>query len=291
MTDLRQNFQYMALAVFVAYRALKNGETPVACVFVNEITGAILSFGCNDTNRSLNGTRHAEFVAVDKIFEENHLFGCTSEKVRAFFEHVTLYVTIEPCVMCALALEQIGVRKVFFGASNDRFGGNGTVLKVQKDSSYLAIGGIMRVEAIHLLRNFYIQENLLAPVPKSKKNKDIDGKGFPDNLTFSRYLSSEEFIKQFGLERFDQFYPGPSQDRELTPRWQTGYTLAYVLSREIIMGIPSLESLYPCASVTIEEDVHALEVMLPRITADGTVMWATELEHKKRKLEDGLISA
>ncbi|EDP43899.1 hypothetical protein MGL_2112 [Malassezia globosa CBS 7966] len=42
----------------------------------------------------------------------------------------TLYVTIEPCLMCASALRQIGIQRVVFGAGNERFGGNGTVLPI-----------------------------------------------------------------------------------------------------------------------------------------------------------------
>ena len=42
----------------------------------------------------------------------------------------TLYVTVEPCIMCASALRQLGIREVFYGCDNDRFGGCGSVLGV-----------------------------------------------------------------------------------------------------------------------------------------------------------------
>ena len=48
----------------------------------------------------------------------------------------TLYVTTEPCLMCASALRQIGIQRVVFGAGNERFGGNGTVLPIH--SRYVA---------------------------------------------------------------------------------------------------------------------------------------------------------
>ncbi len=44
-----------------------------------------------------------------------------------------LYVTIEPCIMCAAALSLVGIKKVYFGARNDRFGGTGTVVSVHKE--------------------------------------------------------------------------------------------------------------------------------------------------------------
>lgn len=43
-----------------------------------------------------------------------------------------LYVTVEPCVMCASALRQLGIRRVFFGCANDRFGGCGSVLWINQ---------------------------------------------------------------------------------------------------------------------------------------------------------------
>jgi len=88
-----------------------------------------------------------------------------------------LYVTVEPCIMCASALRQLGIQEVFYGCDNDRFGGCGSVLGVNeqlghpKHPSYSANGGLRREEAILLLRRFYMTENQNAPVPKSKANR------------------------------------------------------------------------------------------------------------------------
>ena len=78
--------------------------------------------------------------------------------------HTTdLYVTVEPCVMCASALRQFGIRSVYFGCLNDRFGGTGGVMTVHMDEGvdppYPVYGGLFREEAIMLLRRFYVQEN------------------------------------------------------------------------------------------------------------------------------------
>jgi pyrimidine deaminase RibD-like protein len=79
------------------------------------------------------------------------------------FKECDLYVTIEPCIMCASLLRQYEIRKVYFGASNDRFGGTGGVLNIHKDGCpephYEVSGGWLREEAIMLLRGFYVQEN------------------------------------------------------------------------------------------------------------------------------------
>lgn len=283
--DLGKHFRNMALAVFVAIRALQNGETPVACVFIHEPSQTVLSYGCNDTNRSLNGTRHAEFMGIDEILEKNSLLGASPDKIASFFRDVTLYVTIEPCVMCALALQHIGVGKVYFGAANDRFGGNGTVIRAQSNS-YLSFGGILRPEAISLLRNFYIQENDSAPVPKVKKNKDIEGKDFPENLKFAKYVTENEFATEMGQERLARFYYKPNPSEEFTPQFGEGYNFKDMLTEKDVKRIPDLPLLYPGLACDIVKDINTLVDVLPKVGDHGVVSLESDPELKKRKLEN-----
>ena len=92
-----------------------------------------------------------------------------------------VYVTVEPCIMCASALRQFQIKAVYFGCSNNRFGGTGGVLSIHSeyvrtqlhslqtrliliaspsvDPPYPSYGGFFREEAIMLLRRFYVQEN------------------------------------------------------------------------------------------------------------------------------------
>lgn len=95
----------------------------------------------NDTNRSLNvrsqdvqfriacsmsrqGTRHAEFLAIDQVLNTHP---------PSVFRETDLYVTVEPCIMCASLLRQYNIRAVYFGCSNDRFGGTGGVLSIHSE--------------------------------------------------------------------------------------------------------------------------------------------------------------
>jgi len=146
--------------------ALQTNEVPVGCVFVH--SNKIIGRGMNATNRTCNGTRHAEFIAIDHILS-------SSAYGPEILKECDLYVTIEPCIMCASLLRQIGVRKVYFGGGNERFGGTGGVLNVQRgngrvaeedgkmdednDGDYKVSGGWLREEAIVLLRKFYVQDN------------------------------------------------------------------------------------------------------------------------------------
>lgn len=97
---------------------------------------------------------------------------------KSIIRECVLYVTVEPCVMCASLLRQLGIKKVFFGAVNDKFGGTGGVFSIHKNAGpldgepdaprgdggsvepgYEVEGGWGRDDAVGLLRRFYVQEN------------------------------------------------------------------------------------------------------------------------------------
>ncbi|KAI5356927.1 putative cytidine and deoxycytidylate deaminase domain, APOBEC/CMP deaminase, zinc-binding protein [Septoria linicola] len=167
---------FMRQAIGMAEFALASDETPVGCVFVHE--GKIIGRGINGTNASLNGTRHAEFVALAEIM---------SKHPQSILHDTDLYVTVEPCIMCGSALRQYGIRAVYFGCLNDRFGGCGGVMNVHSDpgidSGFPCYGGLFREEAIMLLRRFYVQENEKAPDPKPKKNRELKTEILPVTVT------------------------------------------------------------------------------------------------------------
>lgn len=69
-------------------------------------------------------TRHCEFVAIDSLQKRR----CTTAAASAaLLRGCELYVSCEPCVMCASALAQLHIERVYFGCHNERFGGNGSV--------------------------------------------------------------------------------------------------------------------------------------------------------------------
>lgn len=72
-------------------------------------------------------TQHAELEAIDSILADKAL---TPRNVQHPLFETTLYVTVEPCIMCASALRQLGIKDVYYGCHNDRFGGCGSVLGV-----------------------------------------------------------------------------------------------------------------------------------------------------------------
>jgi tRNA-specific adenosine deaminase 2 len=144
--------------------ALREGEVAVGCALVHSASGVVVAKGFNHTNRDHHALSHAEFVAVEALRET------VPGGLQSLSEY-ELYVTVEPCMMCAamLALNKIG--HVFYGCSNPRFGGNGGVLSVQ-GGAYCSCGGREATKAVALLQTFYEQENDAAPDHK-RRRKDV----------------------------------------------------------------------------------------------------------------------
>ena len=164
-TDEREYF--MRLALEQAETALNNEEVPVGCVFINQ-KREILAKGYNKTNETLNGTEHAELVAIkDALYNR--------KMDPSVFENSILFVSCEPCIMCAAAISKMKISEVYFGCSNDRFGGNGSILCVHNDPAlnqgqgYAIHPGILKDEAISIFQRFYDTENRRAPDNKRRR--------------------------------------------------------------------------------------------------------------------------
>ncbi|KAL8186590.1 UNVERIFIED_CONTAM: tRNA-specific adenosine deaminase 2 [Gekko kuhli] len=136
---------WMDRAINMAKEALGNGEVPVGCLMVynNEIIGK----GKNEVNETKNATRHAEMVAIDEVIDWCHQHKKDPEEV---FQHTVLYVTVEPCIMCAAALRIMNTGE-----------------------SFQCIPGYRSEEAVEMLKTFYRQENPNAPKSKVRKKESV----------------------------------------------------------------------------------------------------------------------
>ncbi|KAH0651702.1 hypothetical protein KY284_031614 [Solanum tuberosum] len=166
----KETFEFMKLALEQANDALANLEVPVGCVFVED--GEVIASGRNRTTETRNATRHAEMEAIDFLVQQWQKNGLSPLEVSERFSKCILYVTCEPCIMCAAALSYLGIKEAYYGCANDKFGGCGSVLSLHTSSSNLptselasskkgfkCTGGIMASEAVSLLRCFYEQGN------------------------------------------------------------------------------------------------------------------------------------
>jgi tRNA(adenine34) deaminase len=105
---------YMARALELAAAAGEVGEAPIGCVIVDE-TGAVIAEGANAPIASHDPTAHAEIVALRKA-------AAALQNYR-LAPNLTLYVTLEPCAMCAGAISHARIARLVYGASDPKGGG------------------------------------------------------------------------------------------------------------------------------------------------------------------------
>ena len=138
----------MQAALAEARTAAEAGEVPIGAAVVHE--GAIVARGQNRVLRDVDPTAHAEMVAMRAAATElgnYRLNGCT------------LYVTLEPCAMCAGAMIHARLDKLVFAATDPKAGACGSVLSVlnhpKLNHQMWADRGILAEESAELLRNFF----------------------------------------------------------------------------------------------------------------------------------------
>jgi tRNA(adenine34) deaminase len=163
------NIIYMKEAIKEAKKAAKIGEVPIGCVIVYE--DKIIARGYNKRNTKKTTLAHAELLAIQKA----------SKKLGDWrLENCTMYVTLEPCQMCAGAIIQARMKEVVVGAMNPKAGCAGSVLNIlqMKEFNHQAelITGILEEECKKVLQDFFI--NLRT---KNKLEKE-ENKRFSENL-------------------------------------------------------------------------------------------------------------
>ncbi|KAI3997286.1 hypothetical protein MKX01_009130 [Papaver californicum] len=168
---------FMDLAIEQAKIALNSLEVPVGCVIVEG--EKVIASGRNRTNETRNATRHAEMEATDYLLEQWKKNGLSKKEIGIRFSKCDLYVTCEPCIMCASAISFLGIKAVYYGCANDKFGGCGSILSLHSRNTehlpsggasemkgcFTCKGGVMASEAVSLFRSFYDQGNPNAPKP------------------------------------------------------------------------------------------------------------------------------
>jgi len=140
--------EFMAMALELAETAAAMGETPVGALVVQ--AGKIIGRGYNRVEIEKDPTAHAEIVALREATR-------TAGDWR--LPEATVYVTLEPCIMCAAAMLHARVKRLVYGARDDRWGGVGSLFDLSHDPrinhELEVISGVMKEEAAELLRKFY----------------------------------------------------------------------------------------------------------------------------------------
>jgi tRNA(adenine34) deaminase len=144
----RGDEDYMAMALREAARAWEEDEVPVGAVVV--LDGRVIGKGHNQRERLNDPTAHAEMIAIT----------AAAEAIGSWrLEGATLYVTLEPCPMCAGALVNARIERVVFGAEDPKAGACGTLFNIPEDERLnhrlKVVGGILAEEGGEILTSYF----------------------------------------------------------------------------------------------------------------------------------------
>ena len=139
---------FMSEAIKLAEKAYKRDETPIGCVIVRD--GKIIGRGYNRRNAKKRALAHAEIYAIEQA----------SKRMGDWrLEDCTLYVTLEPCPMCAGAIVQARIPRVVIGARNPKAGCAGSVLNLFDVSGFnhrvTLTEGVLTEECQTLMSSFF----------------------------------------------------------------------------------------------------------------------------------------
>ena len=140
---------YMELALIEAIKADKKNEVPVGAIIVNN-NGEIIAKAHNLVEKNNNSTCHAEKLVIEKALK---IIG------SRFLDDCDLWVTLEPCVMCAGLIKQTRIRRLYYGAEDKKGGAvdNGVrvFLNNKAQRSIEVYGGISSTKSKQLLKDFF----------------------------------------------------------------------------------------------------------------------------------------
>ncbi len=139
----------MQRAISLAHEVKSSGDVPVGALIVDE-AGETVSFGKNEREKDNDPTAHAEILAIRRA----------GEKLGSWrLDDLTLIVTLEPCVMCAGAILQSRLKRLVFGAFDQKVGAVGSSLDVIRDVRALSkvevVSGVLEKECARLLTDFF----------------------------------------------------------------------------------------------------------------------------------------
>ena len=145
---MTQEEKYMKEAIRQAKKAAAVGDVPIGCVIVHE--DKIIARAYNQRNKKKTTLAHAELLAIQKA----------SKKLEDWrLEECTMYITLEPCQMCAGAIVQARIPKVVIGAMNPKAGCAGSILNIlempQFNHQVKVTRGILETECSQMLKTFF----------------------------------------------------------------------------------------------------------------------------------------
>ena len=140
---------YMELALKQAKKAEMLDEVPVGAVLIDENSGEIISAHHNEILLQNNVLRHAEIIVIEQAYKL---------RKSKYLLNTSIYVTLEPCAMCAAAISEARIKNIYFGAYDEKKGAVENNIRIFSNKSYFKpyiYGGIKEKECSLLLKNFF----------------------------------------------------------------------------------------------------------------------------------------
>jgi tRNA(adenine34) deaminase len=143
-----QDQQYMSAALAEARRAEAEGEVPVGAIVVSG--GQIVGAGHNQPISLNDPTAHAEILAIRSAASQLKTYRLAD---------VSIYITLEPCLMCVGAMVNARIARVIYGARDEKAGALGSIYDVGRDGRlnhrFEVIAGVMEPECAEIMREFF----------------------------------------------------------------------------------------------------------------------------------------
>jgi tRNA(adenine34) deaminase len=151
ITEFRSHEYYMRLAIAEAEKAFKNNEVPVGVIIVYE--NSIIAKAHNQREMLSDPTAHAEMIAITQA---------SAYLQNWRLSNTTVYVTLEPCAMCAGALVQARAKNLVYGAKDEKYGACESTVNLVNDPRFNhrlnVVSGVLENECSLLLKQFFLEK-------------------------------------------------------------------------------------------------------------------------------------
>ena len=140
---MNNNLKYMQIAIKEAKKAAKRGDVPVCAVIVYK--NKIIAKAHNKKQLRRNSLKHAELLVINKA----------CKKLKTWhLDECTIYVTLEPCMMCTGAIIESRIKKIYYATKSEKYGSLNKI--TEKNKTKMQINeGICKKESIDILKKFF----------------------------------------------------------------------------------------------------------------------------------------
>ena len=140
---------FMSLAYKEAEKGYLLNEVPVGAILVDNATNLVISSAYNQVIKHKNSTKHAEMLLIE--------MGC-KKKDSKYLVNTSIFITLEPCAMCAAAISEVKIDRIYFGAYDEKKGSLESIMKIYNNKNYYVpevYGGINEIESSKILKKFF----------------------------------------------------------------------------------------------------------------------------------------